>query len=61
MSKMFSKRLLVNFVVRKTMESAKNNRDIKLVTNDKRRNKLVSEANCHTAKHLEKATGKQNE
>ena len=50
-----------NFVVRKTMESAKNNRDIKLVTNDKRRNKLVSEANCHTAKHLEKATGKQNE
>ena len=44
-----------NFVVRKTMESAKNNRDIKLVTNDKRRNKLVSEANCHTAKHLEKS------
>ena len=34
----------------KTMENVRKNRDIKLVTNDSKRNKLVSEPNYHTAK-----------
>ena len=32
------------------MENVKKHRDIKLVTTDKRRNQLVSEANYHTIK-----------
>ena len=34
----------------KTMENVRNHRDIKLVTTDKRRNRLVSEPNYHTIK-----------
>ena len=41
-----------NSVFGKTMENVRKNRDIKLVTTDKRRNQLVSEPNYHTAKWL---------
>ena len=34
----------------KTMENVRKHRDIKLVTTDERRNKLVSEPNYHTTK-----------
>ena len=39
-----------NAVFRKTMENVRKHRDIKLVTTDKRRNKLVSDPNYHTTK-----------
>ena len=39
-----------NSVSGKTMENVTKHRDIKLVTTDKRRNKLVSEPNYHTTK-----------
>ena len=39
-----------NSVFGKTMENVRNHRDIKLVTTDKKRNKLVSEPNYHTTK-----------
>ena len=41
-----------NFVFGKTMENAKNHRDIKLVTSDKRRKRLVSEPNYHSHKNF---------
>ena len=41
-------KLMNNSVFGKTMENVRNHRDIKLVTNDERRNKLVSEPNYHT-------------
>ena len=41
-------KLMNNSVFGKTMENVRNRRDIKLVTNDERRNKLVSELNYHT-------------
>ena len=34
------------------MESVRRHRDIKLVATDEKRNKLVSESNCHTAKRF---------
>ena len=40
-----------NSVFGKTMENVKKHRDIKLVTTDEKRNKLVSEPNYHTTKH----------
>ena len=39
-----------NAVFGKTMENVRMHRDIKLVTTDKRRNRLVSEPNYHTTK-----------
>ena len=39
-----------NAVFGKTMENVRKHRDIKLVTTDKRRNRLVLEPNYHTAK-----------
>ena len=41
-----------NSVVRKTMENIRKHRDIKLVTIDKKRNKLVSEPNYHTINYI---------
>ena len=41
-----------NSVFGKTMENVRNHRDIKLVTTDEKRNKLVSEPNYHTTKHF---------
>ena len=39
-----------NAVFGKTMEDMRKHRDVKLVTTDKRRNRLVSEPNYHTTK-----------
>ena len=39
-----------NAVFGKTMENVRKHRDIKIVTTDKRRNRLVSESNYHTTK-----------
>ena len=41
-------KLMNNSVFRKTMENIRKHRDIKLVTTDKKRSKLVSEPNYHT-------------
>ena len=41
-------KLINNAVFGKTMENVRNHRDIKLITTDKKRNKLVSELNYHT-------------
>ena len=41
-------KLMNNSVFRKTMENIRKHRDIKLVTTDKKRRKLVSEPNYHT-------------
>ena len=43
-------KLMNSFVFGKTMGNVRKQRDIKLVTTDKRRNQLVSEPNYHTIK-----------
>ena len=43
-------KLMNNAVFGKTTENVRKHRDIKLVTTEKRRNRLVSESNYHTAK-----------
>ena len=45
-------KLMNNSVFGKTMENVRNHRDIKLVTTNERRNKLVSEPNYHTTKYF---------
>ena len=45
-------KLMNNAVFGKTMENVRMHRDIKLVTTDKRRNKLVSEPNYHAIKYF---------
>ena len=47
-------KLMNNSVFRKTMENVRKHRDIKLVTTDEKRNKLVSEPNYHTTKRFSK-------
>ena len=41
-----------NSVFGKTMETIRKHRDIKLVTTDKKRSKLVSETNYHTINYV---------
>ena len=45
-------KLMNNSVFRKRMENVRKHEDIKLVTTDERRNKLVSEPNYHTTKQF---------
>ena len=45
-------KLMNNVVFGKTMENVRKHRDIKLVTTDKKRSKLVSEANYHTMNYI---------
>ena len=45
-------KLMNNSVFGKTVENVRKHRDIKLVTTDEKRNKLVSEPNYHTTKHF---------
>ena len=45
-------KLMNNAIFGKTMENVIKNRDIELVTTDKRRNNLASEPNYHTTKHF---------
>ena len=47
-------KLMNNAVSGKTMENIRKHRDIKLVTTDKKRNKLVSEPNYHTMNYISK-------
>ena len=45
---------MINSVFGETIENVRKHRNIKLVTNNKRRNKLVSEPNYHTTKQFSK-------
>ena len=45
-------KLMINSVFGKTMENLRKHRDIKLVTTDEKRSKLVSEPNYHTTKQF---------
>ena len=45
-------KLMNNSVFGKTIENVRNHRDIKLITANEKRNKLVSEPNYHTTKQF---------
>ena len=45
-------KLMNNSAFGKTVENVRNHRDIKLVTSDKRRKRLVSEPNYHSHKNF---------
>ena len=54
-------KLMNNSVFGKTMENVRNHRDIKLVTTEERRIKLVSEPNYHTTIIFRKFVSDRNE
>ena len=43
---------MINSVFKKTMENVRKHRDIKLVTADEKRRKLISEPDYHTTKRF---------
>ena len=45
-------KLMNNAVFGKTVKNVRKHRDIKLVTTDKKRGKLVLEPNCHTMNYI---------
>ena len=45
-------KLMINFGFGKAMENLRKHRDIKLVTTDEKRSKLISEPNYHTTKRF---------
>ena len=45
-------KLMNNSVFGKTMKNVRNHTDIKIVISNRQRNKLVSEPNYHTTKHI---------
>ena len=45
-------KLMINSVFGKIMENLRNHRDIKLVTTDEKRSKLISEPNYYTTKRF---------
>ena len=47
-------KLMNNAIFGKTMENVRNHGDIKIVSTDKKRNKLASEPNYHTTKRISK-------
>ena len=47
-------KLMNNTVFGKIMKNVRNHRDMKIVTTNKQGNKLASEANYHTTKHIPK-------
>ena len=54
-------KLMNNSVFGKTMENVRNYRDIKLVTTDKRRKRLVPQPNYRTSKSFRTFNGNRNE
>ena len=54
-------KLMNNAIFGKTVENVRKNRDIKLVTTERRRNYLVSEPNYHTTKFFTIEIGNRNE
>ena len=53
-------KLMNNSVFRKTMENVRKHRDIKLVTTEEKKIKLVSEPNYHTTKHFDSNRNKKD-
>ena len=47
-------KLMNNSVFGKAMENVRNHRDIKIVTTNRQRNRIASEPNYHTTKHISK-------
>ena len=47
-------KLMNNFIFEIIMENVINHRDVKIVTTNRQRNKLVSEQTYHTTKHIPK-------